>query len=49
LDNIRLETSRHFRNKKREYLLDKINELETNSTKKNFRHFHRVINVFKDD
>jgi hypothetical protein len=27
LNNIRHETSRHFRNKKREYLKDKINEL----------------------
>jgi hypothetical protein len=27
LNNVRHETSRHFRNKKREYLKDKINEL----------------------
>jgi hypothetical protein len=26
LNNIRRETSKHFRNKKREYLKDKINE-----------------------
>jgi hypothetical protein len=31
LDNIRHETSRHFRNKKREYLKGKIDELATNS------------------
>jgi hypothetical protein len=31
LNNARLEASRHFRNKKREYLKDKINELATNS------------------
>jgi hypothetical protein len=31
LNNVRREASRHFRNKKREYLKDKINELETNS------------------
>jgi hypothetical protein len=33
-DNLRIvrhETSRYFRNKKREYLKDKINELATNS------------------
>jgi hypothetical protein len=29
LSNGRQETSRHFRNKKREYLKDKINELES--------------------
>jgi retron-type reverse transcriptase len=28
LVNVRQEASRHFRNKKREYLKDKINELE---------------------
>jgi hypothetical protein len=31
LNNIRRETSRHFRSKKREYLKDKINELASNS------------------
>jgi hypothetical protein len=35
LNNIRCETSRHFRNKKREYLKDKIDELATNSKNKN--------------
>jgi hypothetical protein len=34
LNNVRREASRHFRNKKREYLKDKINELETNSKKR---------------
>jgi hypothetical protein len=34
LHNIRLEASRHFGNKKREYLKDKINELATNSKNK---------------
>jgi hypothetical protein len=37
LNNIRLEASRHFRNKKREYLKDIINELTTNSKNKNIR------------
>jgi hypothetical protein len=30
LSDVRPEASRHFRNKKREYLKDKINELESN-------------------
>jgi hypothetical protein len=33
LNHIKWETSRHFRNKKREYLKDKINELATNRTR----------------
>jgi hypothetical protein len=35
LNNVRRETSRHFRNKKREYLKDKIDQLGTNSKNKN--------------
>ena len=31
LNNVRLETSRYFRNRKKEYLKVKIEELETNS------------------
>jgi hypothetical protein len=38
------ETSRHFRNKKREYLKDKIS---TNSKNKNIRDLYRRINDFK--
>jgi hypothetical protein len=34
LNNVRREASRHFRNKKREYLKDKIIELATNSKNK---------------
>jgi hypothetical protein len=34
LNNVGREASRHFRNKKREYLKDKINELATNGKKK---------------
>ena len=30
LNNVRREASRHFRNKKNEYLKDKFDELETN-------------------
>jgi hypothetical protein len=46
LNNIRREASRHFRSKVREYLKDKINELELamNSTNKNVRDQYREIN-----
>jgi hypothetical protein len=32
-NNVRCETSRHFRNKKRQYLKEKINELAMNNVK----------------
>jgi Txe/YoeB family toxin of Txe-Axe toxin-antitoxin module len=44
LNNIRRENSRHFRNKMREYMKDKINELVMNS---NSRDPYRGINEFK--
>jgi hypothetical protein len=47
LQNLRHETSRIFRNKKREYLKGKINELETNNKNKNMRDLYRGINEFK--
>jgi hypothetical protein len=47
LKNVRRETSRHFRNKKREYLKGKINELETDSKNENIRDLYRGINEFK--
>jgi hypothetical protein len=47
LNNVRHEASRHFRNKKREYLKDKINELATNSKNRNIRDLYRGINKFK--
>jgi hypothetical protein len=37
LNNVRCEASRHFRNKKRESLKDKTNELAMNSKNKNTR------------
>jgi hypothetical protein len=37
LNNVRCEIGRHFKNKKRECLKDKINVLATNSKKKNIR------------
>jgi hypothetical protein len=47
LNNVRHEASRHFRNKKREYLKYKINDLATNSKNKNIRELYRGINEFK--
>jgi hypothetical protein len=47
LQNLRCETSRTFRNKQREYLKGKINELETNNKNKNIRDLYRGINEFK--
>jgi hypothetical protein len=44
LNNVRREATRHFRNKKRKYLKDKINELATNSKNKNIRDIYRGIN-----
>jgi hypothetical protein len=46
LSNIRHEASSLFRNKGREYLKDKINELESNSKNKNMRDIYRGINEF---
>jgi len=37
LSNVRHEASRHFKNKKMEYMKAKIDELEINSKIKNFR------------
>jgi hypothetical protein len=47
LNNGKRETSRYFKNKKREYLKDKINELATNNKNKNKRDLYRGINEFK--
>jgi hypothetical protein len=47
LSNVRREASRHFRNKKREYLKDKITEIELNSMNKNIRDLLRGITEFK--
>jgi hypothetical protein len=44
---VRREAGRYFRNKKREYLKDKINELATNSKKKNIRYLYRGIHELK--
>jgi hypothetical protein len=42
VNNIRRETSRHFRNKKREYMKDKIDELAMNS-----KNSHRVWSTYE--
>jgi hypothetical protein len=47
LNNVRREASRHFRNKKREYLEDKISEIELTSMNKNIRDSYRGITEFK--
>jgi hypothetical protein len=47
LNNIRREASRYFRNKWREYLEDKINELAMNSKNKNIRDLYRGKNEFQ--
>jgi len=45
--NVRYEASRHFRNKKKEYLKAKIGEIETNSKIKNIRDVYWGIIDFK--
>jgi hypothetical protein len=47
LTDVRREASTHFRHKKRKYLKDKINELESNSKNKNTRDLCKGINQFK--
>jgi hypothetical protein len=48
LSNVRREASRHFRNKKREYFKDKINELVSNNKNKNTTDLYRGINELKN-
>ena len=47
LKTVRCEASRHFRNKKKEYLKATIDELEYNSKNKNMSGSYRGINDFK--
>jgi hypothetical protein len=44
LRTVRCEASRYFRNKKKEYQKDKINEFATNSKNKNIRDLYMGIN-----
>ena len=43
LNTVRREASRHFRNRKKEHLKAKIDELEANIKIKNVRDLYRVI------
>jgi hypothetical protein len=47
LNNKIRETNRHFRNNKREYFKDKINDHAKNSKNKNIGDLQRGINEFK--
>jgi hypothetical protein len=47
VDYVRHEASRHFRNKKEEYMKVKIDELETNIKITNVRDLYRDITDFK--
>jgi hypothetical protein len=47
LNHVRREASRCFRNKEREYLKDKINEIAMNSKNKNIRDLYRGTYDFK--
>jgi len=49
LSNVISETSRHFRNKNKEYLKAKTCELETNRKIKDIRDLRRGIIDFKKD
>jgi len=48
LNKVRREVSRHFRDKKKAYLIAKIEELETNSKIQNISDLYRGINDFKN-
>jgi len=47
LNSVRREVSRHFRNKKKEYLRANTEEIEANSKIHNIRDLYRGINEFK--
>jgi hypothetical protein len=49
LSNVRRGASRHSRNKQKEYLKAKIEELETKSNNKNTRDMYRSISDFKSN
>jgi hypothetical protein len=48
LQSLRREASGTFRNKKREYMKGKINELETKNKNRNIRDLYRGLNEFKE-
>ena len=47
LNNVWRKASRHFRNKKKARLKNKVDKLETDSKTKNIRDFYKGINKFK--
>jgi hypothetical protein len=47
LDHVIREGNRYFLNKNREYMKDKIRELETNSKNKNIKDLYRGTDEFK--
>jgi hypothetical protein len=47
VNHVRHDASRHFRNKKNDYMKAKIEEFETNSKIKNIRDLYRSINGLK--
>jgi hypothetical protein len=47
LNNVTHDASRHFSNKRKEYLKGKINELATKHKNKNIRDLYREKNEFK--
>jgi hypothetical protein len=47
LSDVWRAASRHFRNKKREYLKDRINELQSNNENTNIRDMYRGVNEFQ--
>jgi hypothetical protein len=48
LRNVRRKASRYFRNKKKEYLKDKITDIELNSKNKHIRVLYWGITEFKN-
>jgi len=46
LNNLTCKTSRYFRNKKKEYLKAKIDDVQTNSTMKNITHLYRSLKLW---
>jgi hypothetical protein len=47
LNNVGHEASKYFRNKKKEYMKDKIDNFSISSKNKNIRDLYRGINEFK--
>jgi hypothetical protein len=47
LNNVRREVRRHFKNKERKCLKEKVNELSTNSKNENISDLYRGVNEFK--